>query len=118
MALAAGARMARTQDDMIAELRRANTGLQRRLNAALAQRETEYSERPRIRLRLSMCSRRCPASPGDPQPVFDLIVRQAKQRRNARFVALAEFDGELMHLYSHLDIEAFGRPGEWEAYER
>ena len=33
------------------------------------------------------------ASPGDPQPVFDLIVRQAQAQCNSASAALYEFDG-------------------------
>jgi hypothetical protein len=35
-------------------------------------------------------------SPGDPQPVFELITRHASERCNSRAV-LWEFDGTLMH---------------------
>ena len=37
------------------------------------------------------------ASPGDPQPVFDLIVRLATERCNGISTALREYDGQLIH---------------------
>jgi len=40
------------------------------------------------------------ASPGDPQPVFDLIVRRARELCDTNTAALYEFDGELVHLRS------------------
>ena len=47
--------MATTQDDMIAELQRANAELRRERDAAMALRNSEYGERIAIRLRLSTC---------------------------------------------------------------
>ena len=47
--------MTATQDDMIAELQNANAALQARLDAALAQRNSEYGERIDIRPRPSTC---------------------------------------------------------------
>jgi GAF domain len=37
------------------------------------------------------------ASPGDPQPVFDLIVRRAPELCNGLSGGMFEFDGELVH---------------------
>jgi GAF domain-containing protein len=37
------------------------------------------------------------ATPGDPQPVFDLIVRRARDLCNAAAAILFEFDGRLVH---------------------
>ena len=37
------------------------------------------------------------ASPGDPQPVFDLIVRRATELCNGLGTVLFEFDGGLVH---------------------
>ena len=50
------------------------------------------------------------ASPGDPQPVFDLIARRARDLCHARGASLHEFDGELIHLRSLAGAEAFGAP--------
>src|SRR5256885_8450901 len=41
------------------------------------------------------------SSPTDVQPVFDTIVRSAKQLCNARFGVLHRFDGEQLHLPAH-----------------
>jgi GAF domain-containing protein len=40
------------------------------------------------------------ASPGDPQPVFDLIVRRAQELCNSKAAGIYEYDGELVHLRS------------------
>ncbi|PYO09025.1 MAG: histidine kinase, partial [Candidatus Rokuibacteriota bacterium] len=45
------------------------------------------------------------SSPTDVQPVFDTIVRSAKQLCNARFGVLHRFDGEQLHLAAH-DVTA------------
>ncbi len=45
------------------------------------------------------------SSPTDVQPVFDTIVRSAKQLCNARFGVLHRFDGERLHLAAH-DVTA------------
>src|SRR5215472_6753179 len=50
------------------------------------------------------------ASPGDPQPVFDLIVRHADKLCDGRAAGLFEFDGKLVHLRAVL----FGDAGERE----
>jgi hypothetical protein len=41
------------------------------------------------------------ASPGDPQPVFDLIVRHAQGLCNSKAAGIFEYDCELVHLRSH-----------------
>ena len=75
--------MATTQDDMIAELQRANVELRRERDAALAQRNTEYGERIEHQAATIDVLKAMSASPGDPQPVFDLIVE-----RRATFATL------------------------------
>ncbi len=47
-------------------------------------------------------------SPGDLQPVFDMIARSAKQLCHARFCAVFQFDGELLHLVAHYGIPLSG----------
>ena len=47
-------------------------------------------------------------SPGDLQPVFDLIARSAIQLCRARFCAVFQFDGEVIDLVSHFGISASG----------
>jgi two-component system, NtrC family, sensor kinase len=46
------------------------------------------------------------AAPGDTQPVFDLIARQAARLCNAPFAAVVTFDGTMMHLASQSGFEA------------
>ena len=70
--------MTATQDDTIAELQNANAALQARLDAALAQRTSDYDERIKHQAATIDVLKAMSASPGDPQPVFDLIVRQAR----------------------------------------
>jgi two-component system, NtrC family, sensor kinase len=89
--------MTATQDDMIAELQRANVDLQQRLAAALARRDSDYNERiehqaATIDVLLAMS-----ASPEDPQPVFDLISVRARDICGAYGVTVCEFDGSLLH---------------------
>jgi hypothetical protein len=89
--------MTATQDDMIAELHRANVDLQQRLDAALARRDSDYNERiehqaATIDVLLAMS-----ASPEDPQPVFELIAGRARDICGAYGVTVCEFDGSLLH---------------------
>ena len=85
--------MTATQEDMIAELQRANVELQQRLDAALAQRNSEFDERIEQQAATIDVLRAMSASPGDTQPVFDLIVRQAQVQCDSASAALYEFDG-------------------------
>jgi GAF domain-containing protein len=75
--------------------------------AALAQRNTEYGERIEHQ---SATIDVLKAMSGDPQPVFDLIVRHADKLCDGSAVGLFEFDGKLVHLRANL----FGRAGERE----
>ena len=58
------------------------------------------------------------ASPGDPQPVFDLIVRRAQDLCNAAAASLFEFDGQLVHFRSIVRDGSYGTPDTVKAYER
>ena len=73
--------MTATQDDMIAELQRANAELRQDLaarDATLAQRNSEYGERIEHQAATVDVLKAMSASPDDPQPVFDLIVERAR----------------------------------------
>ena len=108
--------MASTQGDMIAELQRANAELRERLNereseidtarverdAALALRGSEYDERIAHQAATIDVLKVMSASPGDAQPVFDLIVRRAQELCGSPNAVLDEFDGELVHVRSLL----------------
>ncbi len=66
--------------------------------AALALSNSDYDERIEHQAATIDVLKTMSASPGDPQPVFDLIVRQAKELCNCLGAALYEYDGELVHL--------------------
>ena len=102
----AGAEMSATADQELAELRRAYEKLQNEHDtalaelqvrtASLAQRNNEYGERIKHQSATIDVLKAMSHSPGDPQPVFDLITKHAAEHCNSRAV-LWEFDGTLMH---------------------
>jgi two-component system, NtrC family, sensor kinase len=89
--------MTATQDDIIAELQRANVDLQDRLDAALARRDSDYNERIEHQAATIDVLMAMSASPEDPQPVFDLISVRARDICGAYGVTVCEFDGSLLH---------------------
>ena len=89
--------MTATQDDVIAELQRANVALQQRLDAALARRDSDYTERIKHQAATIDVLLAMSASPEDPQPVFDLIAVRARDICGAYGVTVCEFDGSLLH---------------------
>ena len=91
--------MTATQDATIVELQRANAELRRERDAGrareatlaealatrtaeLATRSSEYGERIEQQSAAIDVLKAMSASPGDPQPVFDLIVRRAQELYN------------------------------------
>jgi hypothetical protein len=70
------------------------------LTEALATRNTEYSERIEHQAATIDVLKVMSASPGDAQPVFDLIVRHATQLCDVPAATLNEYDGELVHMRS------------------
>src|SRR5215469_13143619 len=84
----------------------------------LAARNSEYGERIEHQSATIDVLKAMSASPGDPQPVFDLIVRRARDLCNAPQAGLFEFDGEMVHLRSTFGIEAYRAPEAFEAYHR
>ena len=56
------------------------------------------------------------ASPGDAQPVFDLIVRHATELCNVPSATLFEYDGELVHIRSDYRSETILAPSALAAY--
>ena len=84
----------------------------------LAARNSEFGERIEHQSATIDVLKAMSASPGDPQPVFDLIVRRARDLCNSKQAALFEFDGELVHLRSRVGVEAYGKPEVSEAYQR
>jgi two-component system, NtrC family, sensor kinase len=90
--------MSATQDDIIAELRNANGALQERLDAALTQRDSDYDERANHQAATIDVLKAMSASPGDPQPVFDLITTRARELCGSVASMLFEYDGGLLHI--------------------
>jgi GAF domain-containing protein/CheY-like chemotaxis protein len=86
--------------------------------AELAARNSEFGERIEHQSATIDVLKAMSASPGDPQPVFDLIARRARDLCNTTTGALFEFDGELVHLRSWVGVEAYGTPDALEAYKR
>jgi GAF domain-containing protein len=78
---------------------------------ALAQRNSEYSERIEHQSAAIDVLKAMSASPGDPQPVFDLIVHHATRLCDGSGVGLFEFDGNLVYLRANI---FFGGAGEVE----
>ena len=95
--------------------------LQRQLDECrteLAARNSEFGERIEHQSATIDVLRAMSASPSDPQPVFDLIVRRARDLCNTPRASLFEFDGELVHLRSVAGVEAYTAPDAWKAYHR
>ena len=115
--------MTATQDDVIAELQRANAELRRERDAVLlekatlaeeltartaelADRRTEFDERIEHQSATIDVLKAMSASPGNAQPVFDLIARQAANQCNVPTTAVATYDGTMMHLASESGLGA------------
>src|SRR5690348_12600563 len=107
--------MTAPRDDVIAELQRANAALRLERDAAISEkaalsealaartaelggRRNDFDERIAHQSANRDVLRAMSASPSDPQPVFDLIVSSARDLCGCTAAALAEFDGELVHL--------------------
>src|SRR5690348_2155849 len=84
----------------LAELRRAYEEMRSERDAALtalARRNTEYGERIEYQAATIDVLKAMSASPGDPQPVFDLIAVRARDLCDAYGLTVLEFDGTLIH---------------------
>ena len=66
--------------------------------AELAQRNTDYLERIEHQAATIDVLKVMSASPGDPEPVFDLIARQAAKLCEVPVAAVAMFDGTMIYL--------------------
>ena len=84
----------------------------------LAARNSEFGERIEHQSATIDVLKAMSASPGDPQPVFDLIVHRARDLCNTTNAALFEFDGELVHSRSRAITPAYRTPEADEAYLR
>ena len=92
--------MASTQHETIAELQRTVAELRRHLSerdAVLAQRDSDHDERIAHQAATVDVLKAMSASPGDPQPVFDLIVQQVVTLLDTPTAMLFEYDGERVH---------------------
>ena len=65
--------------------------------AALAERNIAFSEQVEHQSATIDVLKAMSASPGDAQPVFDLIVHRAAEVCNAPNAVLFRYDGELLH---------------------
>jgi GAF domain-containing protein/nitrogen-specific signal transduction histidine kinase len=84
-------------------------------SAELAQRNTDYSERVEHQAATIDVLKVMSASPGDAQPVFDLIARQAREQCNSVNAGFYEYDG--MIRFRAISSNALSNE-EIEAYER
>ena len=84
----------------------------------LAARNSEFGERIEHQSATIDVLKAMSASPGDPQPVFDLIARRARNLCNSTVASLFEFDGELVHFRSVVRHGAYVTPDAAKAYER
>ena len=112
MALAGrGIHMATTQDEMIAELQRANAELRQERDTAraerdeaLAQRDSDYGERIEHQSATIDVLRTMSASPGDAQPVFELIAERARDICGGYGVRCIGIDGSVIHLRAYTGV--------------
>jgi two-component system NtrC family sensor kinase len=84
----------------LADTERLIADLQHQLDecrAELAARNSEYGERIAHQSATVDVLKVMSASPGDPQPVFDLIVERARDLCDGYGVTVYEFDGTLVH---------------------
>src|SRR5215470_12662919 len=84
--------------------------LQRQLDECrteLAARNSEFGERIEHQSATIDVLKAMSASPGDPQPVFDLIVRRATELCNGLGTIVFEFDGGLVHYRASYFTETF-----------
>ncbi len=97
--------------------------LQQRLDAALSEkaalaealalRNSEFGERIEHQAATLDVLKAMSASPGDPQPVFDLIVRHATELCNVPTATLFEYDGHLVHIRSPTSSRGSWLPLHW-----
>jgi two-component system, NtrC family, sensor kinase len=92
--------MAATPDNAAPDPQQIIAELQRKLDesrAELAARNSAYSERIAYQAAANDVLKVMSASPGDPQPVFDLIVERARDLCGGYGATVYEFDGTLIH---------------------
>src|SRR5260221_12754082 len=82
--------MTATLNDEVADLRRTNAELQERLDERTAERDDAEAQRTTISEVLEVIN----ASPGEPTPVFDAILRKAHDLCGAELGVLLTYDGD------------------------
>src|SRR6516165_6781803 len=91
--------MSATPGNAVSDAQQIIAELQRKLDEAraeLATRNSDYSERIAYQAAANDVLKVMAASPGDPQPVFDLIVERARDLCEGYGATVLEFDGELL----------------------
>ena len=92
--------MTETPDNAAPDPQQIIAELQRKLDesrAELAARNSAYSERIAYQAAANDVLKVMSASPGDPQPVFDLIVERARDLCGGYGATVYQFDGTLIH---------------------
>src|SRR6478672_305059 len=92
--------MTATPDNAAPDPQQIIAELQRKLDesrAELAARNSAYSERIAYQAAANDVLKVMSASPGDPQPVFDLIVERARDLCDGYGATVLEYDGALIH---------------------
>jgi hypothetical protein len=89
--------MTAARDATIADLRAENAALRAERDAATTRRESDYSERIAHQAATIEVLKLLSSSPGDPRPLFDLIVRKASVLCDSTAAALYEYDGSMVH---------------------
>jgi hypothetical protein len=116
--------MSATENQELAELRRVCAELQKERDAAqtevqarsadLAQRDSEYGERIEQQAATINVLKAMSASPGDPQPVFDLIVRRSAELCSAPVAGLFEYDASWSMFERSMTSNRRGRLRHWK----
>ena len=92
--------MPQVVDHEVAGLRGTIAELEQKLDkrtAELAERDSQYGERIEQQSATTDVLKVMSASPGDPQPVFDLIAERARDLCDGYGATVFEFDGMLIH---------------------
>ena len=103
--------MTATLDNELADLRRANAELQRRLDEALAERDQGEAQQTATAEVLQVIN----SSPGDLAPVFDAMLRKALKLCGAAFGFLTLYEAEYYRTAAHRGVppelaEFFAKP--------